>query len=241
MQVCQATGRPRSRAGSRCRPRSTSSSCEGEQACESIMQGAVSQSGYSLTTMRSWMHSSQLARAILAIQKCPAPARAATPLLLACAQAAPRTHAAPLFAQATRYDHATTLLLNFPHLRQPPHTAPVRHLMYPSMRSARSAASLAALTPLKNRKPGRQADTQTQWSSKNECGQRQRITEQAGGWCAGLRAARRAPSACAPAVGRPVMAKRPRMGAHSGLSGWMTPKRALRSKYSNTEPTCVVR
>lgn len=39
------------------------------------------------------------------------------------------------------------------------------------------------------------------------------------------------------AVGRPVIAKNPRIGAQSGLSGWMTPNTGFLLKYSNTEPT----
>jgi hypothetical protein len=42
----------------------------------------------------------------------------------------------------------------------------------------------------------------------------------------------------APAVGSPVIANKPMMGSHSGLSGCTTPKMAFLSKYSNTDPTC---
>jgi hypothetical protein len=41
-----------------------------------------------------------------------------------------------------------------------------------------------------------------------------------------------------PAVGRPVIAKSPRIGAHRGLSGGMTPKMAFLSAYSKNDPTC---
>lgn len=40
------------------------------------------------------------------------------------------------------------------------------------------------------------------------------------------------------AVGKPVIANTPRIGAHRGLSGWTTPKMGFWLKYSKIEPTC---
>ena len=41
-----------------------------------------------------------------------------------------------------------------------------------------------------------------------------------------------------PAVGSPVMAKKPRMGAYRGESGWMMSRMARCPVYSKMEPIC---
>lgn len=40
------------------------------------------------------------------------------------------------------------------------------------------------------------------------------------------------------AVGRPVIANKPKTGAQRGLSGWTTPNKGFWLKYSNMDPTC---
>lgn len=46
-------------------------------------------------------------------------------------------------------------------------------------------------------------------------------------------------SSSSPAIGRPVKVKKPRIGAHRGLSGWSTPKRAFLLANSKMLPTCT--